>query len=140
MFTKKNKDCTFRTLANPPIPLRPITSHFCLTHHPPPQSGRHMCITPKNLFISETSSCLNMSKVHKNSFWQNIFSCSDMGIVLVFFPILWLLDHLQLMTFHQNHNLWNRISKLETTSVKNVLENYAVWFSFFIIVIIIIIT
>ena len=31
-----------------PHPLRPITSHFCLTPHPssPPQSGRHMCITP----------------------------------------------------------------------------------------------
>ena len=31
-----------------PIPLRPITSHFCLTSHPPmpPQSGRYMCVTP----------------------------------------------------------------------------------------------
>ena len=27
-----------------PHSLRPITSHFYLT--PPPQSGRHMCITP----------------------------------------------------------------------------------------------
>ena len=27
-------------------PLRPITSHFCLTPHSP-QSGRHMFITPK---------------------------------------------------------------------------------------------
>ena len=43
-FNKKNKDRTSRTHANP-HPLRPITSHFCLTLIPP-QSGRHMCITP----------------------------------------------------------------------------------------------
>ena len=51
----KNKYWTSRTLANPqtlplpPLPLRPITSHFCLTPSPlshPPQDGRHMCITP----------------------------------------------------------------------------------------------
>ena len=27
-----------------PTPLRPITSHFCLTPYPPQR--RHMCITP----------------------------------------------------------------------------------------------
>ena len=41
---KKNKEWTSRTLANP-HPLRPITSHFALSHYPP-QSGRHMSITP----------------------------------------------------------------------------------------------
>ena len=48
-FTKKNKDWTSRTVANPPTPLRPILSHFCLHPPPPthrPQSERHMCITP----------------------------------------------------------------------------------------------
>ena len=29
-----------------PPSLRPITFHFCITPQPP-QSGRHMCITPK---------------------------------------------------------------------------------------------
>ena len=29
-FNNKNKDWTSRTLTNPPTPLRPITSHFCL--------------------------------------------------------------------------------------------------------------
>ena len=34
-----------------PTPLRPITSHFCLTppRLPIPQSGRHMCITPYDI-------------------------------------------------------------------------------------------
>ena len=43
IFFKKNKE-----LEPPPTPLHPITSHFCLNPHPPfpPQSGRHMCITP----------------------------------------------------------------------------------------------
>ena len=31
-----------------PDPLHPITSHFCLNPPIPPQSGRHMCITPTN--------------------------------------------------------------------------------------------
>ena len=46
-FDKKNKDGTSRTLANHHS-LPPITFHFCLTPPPPspPQSGRHMCITP----------------------------------------------------------------------------------------------
>ena len=35
-----------RTLAKLPTPLLPIKSHFCLTSNPPPQNGRHMCITP----------------------------------------------------------------------------------------------
>ena len=59
---KKNKDWTARTLANAPpspipTPLRPITSHFCLTtpfplppSPHPHQSGRHMCISPHWLF------------------------------------------------------------------------------------------
>ena len=45
---KANKDWTSRALGIP-HPVRPITSHFCLTqplHPTPPQSGRHMCITP----------------------------------------------------------------------------------------------
>ena len=43
-FNKKNKDWMSRTLTSPP-PLRPITSHFCLTPIPLPESGHHMCIT-----------------------------------------------------------------------------------------------
>ena len=44
-LNKKYKDWTSSTLATPP--LRPITSHFCLTLPTfPPQSGRRMCITP----------------------------------------------------------------------------------------------
>ena len=46
-LNKKNKDMTSRTLATPrPLAphLLPITSHFCFAL--PPQSGRHMCITP----------------------------------------------------------------------------------------------
>ena len=48
---KKNKDWTSRTLANL-HPLRPITYHFCFTPSPhPPQSGRHMCITPNDVRV-----------------------------------------------------------------------------------------
>ena len=32
-----------------PNPLRPITPHFFLSLHPP-KSGRHMCITPINIY------------------------------------------------------------------------------------------
>ena len=46
LFNKKYKDWTSRTLAIPRTPLRPITSQFCLNPHPP-QSGSHMCISPK---------------------------------------------------------------------------------------------
>ena len=31
-----------------PQPLRPITSHFCLTPPPPAQSERHTCINPND--------------------------------------------------------------------------------------------
>ena len=59
MFRNHHHDVwswTSRTLTAP-HPLRPITSHFCLTPPPPlplapfhpPQSGRHMCIIPYNL-------------------------------------------------------------------------------------------
>ena len=51
-FNKKNKGWTPRTLTNPPTPLRPITSHFCLTPYPP-QSGRHMFIAPNNAGLFE---------------------------------------------------------------------------------------
>ena len=35
-----------------PHPLRPITSHICLTPTPtPPQNGRHMCITPYTISV-----------------------------------------------------------------------------------------
>ena len=44
------KDSSSRTPATPPIPLRPITSHFCLTPHPT-QSGSCMYITPILLSI-----------------------------------------------------------------------------------------
>ena len=32
-----------------PTPLHPVTSHFCFSPHPLSQSGRHMCITPKEV-------------------------------------------------------------------------------------------
>ena len=44
-FDKKNKIERPENLLSPQ-PLRPITSHFCLTHPTHPQSVRHMCITP----------------------------------------------------------------------------------------------
>ena len=44
-FDKKNKIGRPENLLSPQ-PLRPITSHFCLTHPTHPQSVRHMCITP----------------------------------------------------------------------------------------------
>ena len=46
LMKKRLGDWTPKTLTTPtPHPLlRPITSHFCLTP-PPPQSGRHKCIT-----------------------------------------------------------------------------------------------
>ena len=40
LFKKKNKDWTSRDFAIS-HPVSPITSHFCLTHPHPPQSGRH---------------------------------------------------------------------------------------------------
>ena len=40
LFKKKNKDWTSRDVAIS-HPVSPITSHFCLTHPHPPQSGRH---------------------------------------------------------------------------------------------------
>ena len=53
---KKNKDWTSRDLLTS-LPLRPITSYFCLTHHPP-QSGRHLCIIPKTLQYIRTKKFL----------------------------------------------------------------------------------
>ena len=44
-FNKKNKDWTSRTLANPPPPLRPIASHFCL-NPPPPLKVDVICVSP----------------------------------------------------------------------------------------------
>ena len=42
-----------------PHPLRPITSHFCLSPPPPSlQSGRHMCITRYLLFDLKSDSHL----------------------------------------------------------------------------------
>ena len=46
-FNKKNEFWTSRTLATP-HPIRPTTYHFSLAAPPPPpQSGRHMYITPR---------------------------------------------------------------------------------------------
>ena len=42
-FNEKDKDLTSRTLANRP----PHTSDNLFLPYPTPQSGRHMCITPK---------------------------------------------------------------------------------------------
>ena len=39
-----------------PIPLRPIISHFCLTPIPP-QSGTHICITPKSISMGVDHKC-----------------------------------------------------------------------------------
>ena len=47
LFNETNKDWKPRTLATPHH-LRPITSHFSFILPPPPQSGRRMCITPKD--------------------------------------------------------------------------------------------
>ena len=45
VFLNKKKDWTSGTLANPHH-LRPITYNVCLNPPDPPQSGRHICITP----------------------------------------------------------------------------------------------
>ena len=58
---KKIKDWTSKTLANSPHPTSDNISFLSYTTPHPPQSGRHMCITPKQhheaeLFLSETNS------------------------------------------------------------------------------------
>ena len=50
-FNKKNNDWKFRTLATP-IPLRPITSHFCL-NLPPPLKVDVICVSPLKLFETD---------------------------------------------------------------------------------------
>ena len=60
---KRNKDWTSRTLANP-HPLRPITSHFCLTH---------MYITPKR----------NKSEISRNkSIYENEINNIKQHVIL----------------------------------------------------------
>ena len=44
-FNKKNKNWTSRTLATPHLPLRPITSHFCLTPPPIPIKVDVICLS-----------------------------------------------------------------------------------------------
>ena len=57
-FNKNNEDRTSRSLSNlpTPIPLRPIISHFRLTPIPP-QSGTHICITPKSISMGVDHKC-----------------------------------------------------------------------------------
>ena len=44
------------SLISPPHPLRPITCNFLLKPPtpPPPQSGRHICITPNSVKITRS--------------------------------------------------------------------------------------
>ena len=50
-------------LANPQL-LRPVTPHFCPTHYPTPQSGRHMCMTLKHLTINNLHRLSNLLNVN----------------------------------------------------------------------------
>ena len=45
-FNKESKEWTSRTLAGPPAPTFPPISFLLYPTPTPPQSGRHMCITP----------------------------------------------------------------------------------------------
>ena len=54
-FNKNNVQITLQP-PPPPIPLRPIISHFCLTPIPP-QSGTHICITPKSISMGVDHKC-----------------------------------------------------------------------------------
>ena len=53
-----------------PTPVHPITSHFCLIGGDPPQSGRHMCITP-NTFSKLSDITEGMRWVHMHRPFEN---------------------------------------------------------------------
>ena len=79
VFNKKNKNWTSRTLVNP---LRPITSHFCLTSSTHPLKLDVICVSPLILFHKRRSFKNFLAYLLVLSQWWSLLRTYKMQVLL----------------------------------------------------------